>query len=37
MLIAMVLAARWIDRRFLSGVDDRGRIVVGGGWRPDWS
>lgn len=30
MLIDMVLAARWIDRWFLSSVDDRGRIVVGG-------
>ncbi|MFO0721007.1 MAG: hypothetical protein U0319_09760 [Nitrospira sp.] len=29
MLIVIVLAARWIDRRFLAGVDDRGRIVVG--------
>ena len=29
MLIFIVLAARWIDRRFLMGEDDRGRIVVG--------
>ena len=29
MLIVTVLAARWIDRRFLTGVDDRGRIRVG--------
>ena len=29
MLIFIVLAARWIDRRFLMGVDDRGRIRVG--------
>jgi len=29
MLIVIVLAARWIDRRFLMGVDHRGRIVVG--------
>lgn len=29
MLIVIVLAARWIDRRFMTGVDDRGRIVVG--------
>ncbi len=29
MLIFIVLVAHWIDRRFLMGVDDRGRIGVG--------